>query len=312
MKSRIIAAIFFLIIALFVKGQTVSNLRFEQSGKIIDVYYDLYGESDELFQISLYYSQDGGKTWGAKLNYVTGDVSQNIMPGTDKKITWDVLKEREKLIGEVKFKVEALPMSGCRSFTITHTAGNIAPVKKTVTYGVAETNLTGSKKCWITQNLGADRQANSAIDATEASAGWYWQFNRKQGYKHDFAMRTPNTKWEYTISGNSDWLPANDPCTLLLGNGWRLPSKTEWETADANGSWDNFNKAFASELKLHAAGYLAKNLGSVGYRGNLGYYWSSSQYSSDYGQYLYFGPSLSSIYRYYNKAYGFTIRCLRD
>ncbi len=71
------------------------------------------------------------------------------------------------------------------SLTINHVAGVVAPVTKTVTYGTV-TNIPGeTSKCWITSNLGADHQATAINDATEASAGWYWQFNRKQGYKHD-------------------------------------------------------------------------------------------------------------------------------
>ena len=69
---------------------------------------------------------------------------------------------------------------------LLHTAGTVAPVTKTVTYGTVLTDIGGTgSKCWITQNLGADQQATSATDATEASAGWYWQFGRKQGFKHD-------------------------------------------------------------------------------------------------------------------------------
>ncbi len=69
--------------------------------------------------------------------------------------------------------------------------------------------------------------------------------------------------WISSISENSDWLPANDPCTLLLGSGWRLPTLIEWETADATGGWDNYNETFASVLKLHAAGYLDGSDGLV-------------------------------------------------
>ena len=80
--------------------------------------------------------------------------------------------------------------------TINHlVSGGVAPVDKTVTYGTV-TNIPGeTSKCWITSNLGADHQATAVNDATEASAGWYWQFNRKQGYKHDGTTRTPNTTW---------------------------------------------------------------------------------------------------------------------
>lgn len=71
------------------------------------------------------------------------------------------------------------------SITVSHVAGTVAPVSKTTTYGTV-TNIPGeTTKCWITSNLGADHQATSMGDATEASGGWYWQFNRKQGYKND-------------------------------------------------------------------------------------------------------------------------------
>jgi hypothetical protein len=197
------------------------------------------------------------------------------------------------------------------SFTINHVAGSVAPVDKTVTYGTVETDLTGSNKCWITQNLGAYHQATTATDATEASAGWYWQFNRKQGYKHDGTTRTPNTTWITSISENTDWLPANDPCTLLLGSGWRLPTHTEWETADATGGWDNYNETFASVLKLHAAGGLTTSDGSLVHRGLNGNYWSSSQFNSDGGCRMNF-DSGNSFMNYYFKAIGFSVRCLSD
>ena len=70
---------------------------------------------------------------------------------------------------------------------------------------------------------GADHQATAVDDATEASAGWYWQFNRKQGYKHTGTTVIP--AWNTTsIDEDSDWIPANDPCAIELGAGWRIPT----------------------------------------------------------------------------------------
>jgi len=106
---------------------------------------------------------------------------------------------------------------------------SIASETKTVTYKKVLTNLSGFNKCCITQNIRASSLASSATDNTEASTGWYWQFNRKQGYK-SYQGRTPIT-WPY-ISENSDWITANDPCTILHVGGWRIPTKTEWESAD--------------------------------------------------------------------------------
>ncbi len=291
-------------------GQSISNVGFEAIGKTIQISYDLSGEKDDLYTVTVYVSQDEGN-WEGPLRFVSGDVGENVKPGSNKQIVWEVLKEREKLSGNLRIKLETSIMSSCKPFTVTHTAGSVAPVTKTVTYGVVETNLTGSKKCWITQNLGADHQARYAIDASEASAGWYWQFNRKQGYKHDGKTRTPNSNWITSINENSDWLPAKDPCAILLGSGWRLPTFAEWEKTYAIGGWDNLDETFNSVLKLHAAGFLFHSDGSLSYRGSDGLYWSSSQYVSDFGWYLDFGSSCSYVGSYY-KGNGHSVRCLRD
>jgi hypothetical protein len=198
------------------------------------------------------------------------------------------------------------------TLTVTHNAGNVAPVTKTVTYGIVQTNLSGENKCWITKNLGADNQAGSATDATEAAAGWYWQFNRKQGYKHDGTTRTPGTTWITAIDDEiSNWTTANDPCTILLGTGWRIPTKTEWTNANNNGGWSNYNDTYASVLKLHAAGHCSD--GSLNYRGSRGIFWSSTQDTNTYyGWDLYLDNSYSYIYNRDNKSAGFSLRCLRD
>jgi hypothetical protein len=189
---------------------------------------------------------------------------------------------------------------------ISHTTGAVAPETKTVNYGQTQTSLSGTSKCWITQNLGADNQAASATDATDAAAGWYWQFNRKQGY-----MVGPTPAWTITmIYEDSDWLAANDPCTIELGTGWRIPTKTEWENADA--AWNNYTDTYNSVLKLHAAGALYDISASLFVRGTNGFYWSGTQLSSGIGWYLYFDSGNSLMYDYYLKPYGFSVRCLRD
>ena len=202
--------------------------------------------------------------------------------------------------------------TGCDSITINHEAGDVAPVSKTVTYRTIITNLTGSYKCWITQNLGADHQAIAVNDATEASAGWYWQFNRKQGYKHDGTTRTPNTTWIWDITELCDWQPANDPCALLLGPEWRLPSYTEWNNADTIGGWDNYNETFASLLKLHPAGLLDENGGHLYGRGSFGQYYSNSSNAWQLAYGLRLTTSECYIATAIFKTTGCPARCLRD
>ena len=212
---------------------------------------------------------------------------------------------------EVEYGAGTLTPDAC-GYTITksHAAGEVAPVNKTTTYGTVAGVPGEPYKCWITSNLGADQQATAVNDTTEASAGWYWQFNRKQGYKNAGSTVTP--AWTITgINENSDWLAANDPCTIELGTDWRIPTYTEWNNVDSAGSWTNWDGPWNSGLKLHAAGSLDLNDGSLYYRGSYGYYWSSIQRDNSYGWSLLFDSSNCNMYNR-NKAYGYTLRCLRD
>ncbi|MHC1776306.1 MAG: hypothetical protein AB9834_12945 [Lentimicrobium sp.] len=199
------------------------------------------------------------------------------------------------------------------SVTVNHLVSKgVAPVAKTVTYNTVKGVPGETEKCWITSNLGADRQATSVDDATEASAGWYWQFNRKQGYKHDGTIRTPNTPWIPNTGENSDWVAANDPCTLELGNGWRLPSYTEWYNVDASGSWTDLSSPWNSLLRIHAAGVVNFAGTQLLYRGWSGYYWSSANYSDYAAWYLYLTISSCGMNNSPVKDFGFTLRCLRE
>jgi uncharacterized protein (TIGR02145 family) len=204
---------------------------------------------------------------------------------------------------------------GCgTSFIINHvTSGGVAPVDKTVSYGTV-TFVPGERsKCWITKNLGAAQQAASVTDATEASAGWYWQFNLKQGYKCDNATtRTPNTPWITTISENSDWVPAKDPCALELGNGWRIPTFSEWNNVLSNGNWSTSANAFASSLKLHNSGliYWITPTGQS-QRGTAGHFYSSTQTALGYAWNFKIYSAYTELQND-NKANGMAVRCIRD
>jgi hypothetical protein len=196
------------------------------------------------------------------------------------------------------------------SITIDHIAGAVAPVTKTVTYGTV-TNIPGeTSKCWITSNLGASQQATAVNDATEASAGWYFQFNRSQGYQY-ISSRIPASTWTSSFSESSDWINANDPCNIELGTTWHIPTYTEWWNVDNTGGWTTWAGPWGSGLKLHAAGYLGYSDSSLYSRGYDGNYWSSTQGAATSGWFLIFQSGFSFMHNY-NKANGFTLRCIHD
>ncbi|WP_316749301.1 hypothetical protein [Pedobacter gandavensis] len=197
------------------------------------------------------------------------------------------------------------------TFTVSHIAGvNGAAVTKTVTYNAVKTMLSGEPKCWITQNLGADREALSSNDATEASAGWYWQFNRLQGYKMEGATRTPATAWNRTVNENSSWTVANDPCVQLLGGAWRLPVATELKNIMGSPqSWTSIKDGYNSALKIHTAGYISYT-SEYFFLGTYGYLWSNTQESNTLGSVLYFstGTGVTGL----DKGYAMPVRCVSD
>lgn len=173
----------------------------------------------------------------------------------------------------------------------------------------------GGGKVWLAVNLGATRPPNSSVDESPTAAGWYFQFNRKQGYYHNGEVLVPT--WRTTsIDENTDWLPERDPCRLLLGGTWRLPLIEElraFRTAPVEqGGMGEGNRtlAFNSVLRLHAAGYLQSFTGELSERGFRGSYWASNQFRRDDGEVLGFANGSNTFGG--NKAFGRNVRCVKD
>ncbi len=194
------------------------------------------------------------------------------------------------------------------NITVQHKQGDISPFTQTTTYGVVESTFSGVTACWITRNLGATEQATSNTDTNNAARGWFWQFNRKQGYYHDGTTRTPSVvNWITSISENSDWLAENDPCTILLGSNWHIPTSTEWNNVITNGGWTGSAAAYSSPLKMHEAG-LISNAGAVAT--SNGRYCSSTQTDNTQMNYLDIGAS-ATVPIAYAKSYALSVRCIR-
>lgn len=109
--KRSILQIILTVLCLSAQAQKVSNIHAEQHGQEIVVFYSL--ETASPCEVNLLLSQDNGVTWSSALKNVSGDVGKNIAAG-EKQITWNVLEEREQLVGDnMKFKVIA---NGKKSF----------------------------------------------------------------------------------------------------------------------------------------------------------------------------------------------------
>jgi uncharacterized protein (TIGR02145 family) len=213
--------------------------------------------------------------------------------------------------GLERFGKQTLAFVCGNSLTIIHTTTKgVAPLNKTVTYGTVKSSLSGSEKCWITQNLGSTNQATSETDVSESAAGWYWKFNKKKGYKNNGTSSTPTFTPTYT-NEISNWVVSNDPCAIELGAGWRIPTVTEWNNVNSS----NLRaQAYAGPLKMHAAGYVSNGNNSVLMnRGSQFFYWSSTNSDATIakGLVIYTTQTYNQISNN-DKDAGLSVRCIRD
>jgi len=106
---KFLATIFCLILSFSVFGQKIENIRPSKDSKNIIVLYDIIGATNsQKYKVALYYSKDGGKTFGEALKSVSGDINDNVVAGKNKKIIWDVLKDEPFFYGkQIVFKVAA-------------------------------------------------------------------------------------------------------------------------------------------------------------------------------------------------------------
>ena len=89
-----------------------------------------------------------------------------------------------------------------------------------------------------------------------------------------------------------------------------MPTDTEWNTADSFGAWNNNTDTYNSALKLPSAGRRIHFDGLLSSQGTDGYYWSSTV-SGPSARSLRFLSTAASAYNG-DRAYGFTVRCLKN
>ncbi|TAD91767.1 MAG: hypothetical protein EAY75_03525 [Bacteroidetes bacterium] len=98
----------------------------------------------------------------------------------------------------------------------------------------------------------------------------------------------------------------NNPCP----SGFRIPTAAEWNQERLSWGTNNAAGAFASPLKLPMSGYRYYENASLNNVGDAGFYWSSTGSTSN-SRILYFFFNTADM-ESYPRAYGFSIRCIKD
>ena len=302
-------------------AQKVSNVTARQVGKQIHISYTLDKPSD----ISVYLSTNGGESY-IKLIRVSGAVGQSVGPGR-KTIVWDVLEERENLVGDdIVFEVRA------EGATVTDIDGN---VYKTVKLG---------NQVWMAENLRTTRYA----DGRKIPLGTTTSDDVAYRYYPDDNSANVSTygylyNWAAVMNGSASSSANPSGVQGICPDGWHVPSDAEWTELEnyvssqsqyvCGGDEDYIAKALASEegwnsspnycavgnnpSANNATGFSARPAGSYNgyyyYFGYSAYFWSATQDGSNYAYYRNLNYYYANVGRNLNyKDNGYSVRCIRN
>lgn len=286
MASKVILPAIFFLFSCLTNAQDITNIFFEQEGKKINIYYDLKGL--DTYEIKVYCGQDGISYWGNQLSQVTGAVGKGQNEGTGKKIIWDVLAEREKLEGDIKFKIEAL-------------SGNQT--------GIFTDNRDGKKYNWV--KIGEQIWMAENLNYATSFGSWCYDNNTSncEVYGRLYDWNTANTACP------SSWhLPSDQEWTVLIDHlgGSDVAGGKMKNTGTAH--WKSPNKS-ASNLSgfsaLPAGGYYTDR--RFYDLGQYGLFWSTREYNWSYARNRYLSSdNAGAPEHYYPKSGGFSVRCIKD
>jgi len=203
--------------------------------------------------------------------------------------------------------------------------------------GNAYATVAIGAQCWMRENLKTARYADGA-SITRGPVGATWN-GADNGY-YAYPPNTANTAEETLVNINANklgfvyqWSAAMHGSTTpgvqgVCPNGWHLPTDAQYKTlemqlgmtqaqADATG-WRGTDQGtqMRTVSSTTFSGLLAGYRNSVGsfyYRASFTYFWSSSAYDASDAWHRNLRSGLATVLRFdINKAYGFSVRCLKN
>jgi uncharacterized protein (TIGR02145 family) len=263
------------------RGQTISNVVAVQDGNNVVVTYNL--QCDIFANISLYVSENGDGTFTGPLKSVTGDVGNNITPGT-KTITWNTLQDQEMILGDnILFRIKGKSIFG------RYTDNRDGKTYKTVKIG---------EQRWMAENLAYKTGGGCwAYDNDESNVAKY-------GYLYTWETANKVCPPGWHLPSADEWRTL----TALLGGDDIAGDKLK-EAGTAH--WRGPNSEATNEKGFTALPGGGHNSDGTFFNiGNYGYWWTTSKDYTNAGYYRYMHYYYSNVGDTWSKSAGFSVRCL--
>ncbi len=227
------------------------------------------------------------------------------------------------IVGSDSYNVYMTQQGDGYNFSVT-TVELVSTMGRDTTTAVV--TVTSAGQVWMDRNLGASQVATSSTDT--AAYGVLYQWGRgSDGHQmltsgltatlsttdnpgHRNFILSSNEPYDWRNPQNNDlWQGEsgiNNPCPV----GFRLPTEAEWATERDSWASDDPVGAFGSPLKLVVGGFRYSGDSGHIYKGNKGFYWSSTIAGSVANSLTFINGEADMAYMY--RANGLSVRCIQD
>ena len=206
-KYRLLSTIFSIVLCSpFLYSQNATNVHANQEGDSIIITYDLNKRSSVRIFVAT-----GKSTQYVELKAVTGNIGDDILPGMERQVTWQPLKEHKEFVAQnVRFKVETKPIQYYFSVSATQ---KVAFSKGNLQYRASTNTWRFAPHQW-------DCIGNANANISRTYDGWI----------DLFGWGTGNNPTDTIISSNLifvDW--GKNKIGTYSPNTWRTLSADEWK-----------------------------------------------------------------------------------